>query len=235
MKTPKSRASNLLLVLLWLIPIVLPAATISLAQDNTGYYWYTRDTWTGGSDTQTGFSFGDDVTGLIHARNNYQYYGGASRHWDRCDAYLQCSLEDLEASQIESAYLWLHVETNSSSAATMLRHLGTQSTAATGNASQQLVGTVDVLSSSALVLGWNKIDVTAFIVSDLGKSYAFSAFSIPQFGQNQDEDRILSFHGASASAEWRPYLEVTAIPEATATAFCALGLCALIFRRRIFI
>lgn len=85
------------------------------------------------------------------------------------------------------------------------------------------------------MVGWNKIDVTAFILSDLGKSFTFSAFSIPQFGQNQDEDRILSFHGAGAAAEWRPYLEVTAIPEATAASLCALGLCALIFRRRIFI
>lgn len=231
----KALPSSLTVILLSLTPAMMSAATMPLAQDNTGYYWYTRDNWSGGSDTQTGFSFGDPGTGLLHARRNYQYYGGASRHWDSCDAYLQCSLEDLEASQIESAFLWLHVETNSSSAATTLRHLATQSTAATGNASQKLDGTVDVLSSSSLVVGWNKIDVTAFILSDLGKSYTFSAFSIPQFGQNQDEDRILSFHGAGAAAEWRPYLEVTAIPEATAASLCALGLCALIFRRRIFI
>ncbi|MCC6415979.1 MAG: PEP-CTERM sorting domain-containing protein [Opitutaceae bacterium] len=201
------------------------SSTITLSSTNTGNYWYEKSQWTGGSDTQTGFSYGDDDTGLIHAHRNYQYYGGSDRFWQRKNAYFQIDLSSFSGIDITSAVFSIYVTAHNSDVATSLLHLNTQSPLATGDAAQQLAGGSAVASSSSFTIGWNHIDVTASIQSDLDLNYAIAAFSLPEFAQDQDVNRILSLYGGSAALEYRPYLTLTAsaIPEPATYGLLAAG------------
>lgn len=215
----------------------LPGQVITLTGTNTGYYWWAKDQWMGGSSTSDGFAYGD-ATGLISAQSNYQYYGGADRSWERKDAYLQVDISSLRGVTFASATLNFYV-TGNSSAETFLKHLDTQSVLATGDAGQKLAGNSNVASTTTFIAGWNRIDLTSFIQSDIGKAYDYAVFSIPQFTQSQDENRLLSFYGASATA-WaegvsvKPYLAITAVPEPATYALLggAIILSLAIYRKR---
>ncbi|HQF39899.1 MAG TPA: hypothetical protein PK322_12340, partial [Opitutaceae bacterium] len=76
----------LLVALLCASASSLQAAIITLGTENSGYYWYERQSWMGGSNTASGFAYGD-ATGLLHVQRNYQYYGGADRYWETKDAF----------------------------------------------------------------------------------------------------------------------------------------------------
>lgn len=216
-----------------------PAAVITLSSVNTGYYWYEKSSWMGGSDTTTGFSYGD-ASGLIHVQTNYQYYGGADRYWQWKDAYFQIDLSSLVGEEITLATLNFYVTAINTPAETFLKHVDTQSTLATGDAGQKLVGTTNVASSTTFVPGWNSIDVTSFIQSDLDKEYSFVALSLLKFAQVQDQNRLLSFYGASTSVEIdglaaKPYLDVVVatVPEpAGAALFVGIGALFVCGRRR---
>lgn len=227
--------SSLALLLLSALPSLAGSSTITLSSTNTGNYWYEKSQWTGGSDTQTGFSYGDNGTGLIHAHRNYQYYGGSDRFWERKNAYFQIDLSSFSGMEITSAVFSFYVTINNSDVATSLLHLNTQSPLATGDAGQQLVGGSAVASSSSFTIGWNHIDVTASIQSDLDLNYAVAAFSLPEFAQAQDVNRLLSLYGGSADLAYRPYLTVTAsaIPEpSTYGLFVASAVLGLVAYRR---
>ncbi len=207
-----------IIVIILAFPHTTSADIRTLTAENTGYYWYQRQNWMGGSDTQSGFSLGDSGTGLLHAQRLYYYYGGADRYWEQKHAYIQISLQGLSVATLQSASLWIYVVTNDSPVSTSLNHVSTQSPAATGDASQQLPGDTNVVSSSSLAAGWNQIDITSFVLSDLGKSYSYAAFNMPSFDQSQDENRIISFYGASTDVEIdgasvKPYFEVQMVPE----------------------
>lgn len=199
------------------------ASAITLSGINTGHYWWDKQQWSGGSDTQSGFSYGDDVSGLIHAQSNYQYYGGANRDFNRKDAYFQIDLSSLAGIDMISATFKFYVTENNTSAETFLKHLTIQSTTPTGDAAQQLAGMTDVASSTTFTVGWNSIDLTSYIQSDLAQGYAFTVLNIPQFNQEQDENRLLSLYGGSAAAEYRPHLDVTVVPEPSTYALLASG------------
>ena len=203
------------------------AETIFLSGINSGFFWYQQNTWTGGSDTQSGFSYGDE-NGLIHVHRNYQYYGGASRFFEQKDAYIQIDLASLSGVEVASATFHFYVTVNNSPVETFLKHLDTQSDTPAGDAGQKIAGTTDVAGSGSFSPGWNSIDLTSFVLSDLDKGYSFVVLSIPQFAQEQDEDRLLSFYGASATLELeglsvKPYLLVTTVPEPSAYASLAGG------------
>lgn len=200
-----------------LASVNLPGQTIILTESNTGYYWWEKDQWMGGSNTSDGFAYGD-ATGLIYAQSNYQYYGGADRSWERKDAYFQIDISSLSGMTLTAATLNFYVTGNSSSVETFLRHLDTQSTLATGDAGQKLAGNSNVASSTIFSVGWNRIDLISFVQSDIDKAYDYASFSIPQFSQSQDQNRLLSLYGASASTmiggvSVKPYLEVSVVPE----------------------
>jgi len=215
------------------------AAVVTLSAVNTGYYWYEKSSWLGGSSTDTGFSYGD-TDGLIHVQTNYQYYGGADRYWQQKDAYFQIDLSSLAGEGVESATLNFYVTAINTTAETFLKHVATQSTLATGDAGQKLAGTANVASSTTFAPGWNSIDVTSFIQSDLDAGYSFTALSLLKFGQVQDENRLLSFYGASTGVEVgelsaKPYLDVVVatVPEPAGTAlFIGVGALFVCGRRR---
>lgn len=212
------------------------ALTIVPSGTNTGYYWYERSTWLGGSDTTTGFSYGD-ASGLLHTQTNYQYYGGSDRYWQQKDTYIQLDVSSLSGSQIASARIHFYLTANSA-IETFLKHVDTQTVVATGDAGQKLVGATNVASTTSFVAGWNSIDVTTHIQSDVDKGYDYAAFSIPKFSQSQDENRLMSFYGASTTQlvggiSAKPYLEVTLIPEPSIPMLMAVsGAFTLILRRR---
>ncbi len=227
-----------LVAVLFVLPDAAVSSTFTLTAQNTGYYWYQRQNWSGGSDTQSGFLYGD-ATGLLHTQRLYDYYGGSDRYWEQKSTYLQISLDGLNSATLESASLWIYVVTNDSPVATSLNHVTTQSTAASGDASQQIPGDVSAVSSSALNVGWNQVDITSFILADLEKSYSYSAFSIPAFDQSQDENRILSFYGASTTVEIdgssaKPYVEVQVVPEPGTMSLLVFGGMALALAMRVF-
>ena len=207
---------------------------ITLDESNTGNYWWTRYQYSGGNDTQSGFVYGDG-DGLVFSQRNYQYYGGADRWFEERAIYIQISLSALggvSPEDILSATFNFYVAENSSDTdVTWLRHLTTQGTAPTGDASQQLAGDANVISSAGLTLGWNSIYVTDFILSDLDKGCDWAVFSILSFNQEQDFNRILSIYGGGAADSFRPYLSVVLIPE-PATGLLALAGVALLLRRK---
>lgn len=212
------------------------AEVITLSSMNSGYYWYQRNTWSNGSDTQTGFSYAD-ANGLIHVQRNYQYYGGADRLFEQKDAYFQIDLASLTGVEVVSATFHFYVTENNSPITTNLRHLDTQVVAPTGDAVQQIAGATDVANSGAFALGWNSVDLTSYVLSDLEKGYSFVVLSIPQFAQAQDENRLLSFYGAAATLEIeglsvKPYLSVTTVPEPAACGVLAGGAALFLALRR---
>jgi hypothetical protein len=212
------------------------ADIITLETANMGYYWSQRSTWMGGSSTDSGFSYGDDA-GLQHVQNNYQYYGGSDRFWQRKDLYFQIDLSSI-TGDLEEAVFHFYVTVNNSPAPSVLKHVDTQTTPATGDAGQKLAGSTDVAGTDSFVVGWNSVDVTSFIQSDLDNGYSFAAFSIPKFGSVQDQNRLLSLYGPTSTElvdgqSTQPYLAT--IPEPATMSLLALGFLgglALIHRRR---
>lgn len=79
------------------------ADIITLETANMGYYWSQRSTWSGGSSTDSGFSYGDDA-GLQHVQNNYQYYGGSDRYWQQKDLYFQIDLSSIPGDLEEAVF-----------------------------------------------------------------------------------------------------------------------------------
>lgn len=231
--------SKVAVSLILLASLCHPVRALELLLDaqNTGYSWYQRQNWMGGTDTQTGFSYGDPGSGLLHVQNNYQYYGGADRWWERKNVYIQINLAGLNVATLETASLKLYVTENDSPSPTGFMHLDTQTETPTGDASQQLAGDTTVISSDLLAIGWNQINITDFIVADLNKGYDYAVFYIPQFSQAQDENRILSFYGASSTVEIggssaRPILDIQIIPEANALLLLGAGALVLLLPRR---
>jgi len=190
-----------------------------------------------GSYSNEGFSYGDATTGLIHTQRLYYYYGGADRYYETKDIYFQIPLDSLDAASITSVSLNFYVATKNTTAETFLKHLDTQSTVPTGDVSQKLAGTTNIVSSTNLSLGWNEIDITDSVVSDLNNSYAYAVFSLPAFAQEYDTNRQLSIYGAAAAdvegSSVKPFLSV-AIPEPGTCGLILIGLaiCTVLRSRR---
>lgn len=211
------------------------AYTITLGSTDMGFYWYERQSWMNGSNTDTGFSYGDSQ-GIQYVQNNYQYYGGADRLWQQKDMYFQIDLSSI-TDDLEQAVFHFYVTAYSSPAPSILTHVDTQTVAATGDAAQKLVGSTAVAGTDSFVVGWNSLDVTSYIQSDLDKGYSFAVFNIAKFGTVQDENRFLSMYGPTSTAlvegeSAKPYLAFTTVPEPGTMSLLALGGLALIRRRR---
>lgn len=210
------------------------AEMITLDSSHMGYYWYEKSSWLGGSWTDTGFSYGDN-NGTQYVHKNYQYYGGADRYWQQKDLYFQIDLSSINYD-LEQAAFNFYVTAYNSPAPSVLRHVDIQTIAATGNAAQKLAGSTDVAGTGSFVLGWNSLDVTSYIQSDLDKGYTFAAFSIPQFGQVQDENRLMSMYGPTSTTlveglSTQPYLVATRTPEPATLGLLAIGGLAVLRRR----
>jgi hypothetical protein len=75
---------------------------------------------------------------------------------------------------------------------------------------------------------------TNMITSDLDNGYDYAIFSIPRYGQVQDQNRLLRIQGASApdleDASIKPYLKV--VPEPAAWGLVLGGPALLLVMRR---
>jgi len=212
------------------------AGVVTLEPSNMGYYWYEKDSWMGGSNTSTGFSYGD-AGGVQHVQTNYQYYGGADRSWQQKDLYFQIDLRSI-TNDLDEAALHFFVTADASPVPSILKHVSIQSALATGDAAQKMAGEADVAGTDSFSLGWNSLDVTTFLQSDLDNGYSFAAFSIPKFSQAQDQNRLLSMYGPSSTTleegeSTQPYLAYT-IPEPGTMMLLALagGVLGLFARNR---
>jgi hypothetical protein len=221
------------------VPASSAATVIDFQPSQMGYYWYERSSSAWGSDTDTGFSYADG-SGKLHVQRNYQYYGGADRYWQQKSLYFQVDLTSVPSSFEGTAVLAFYVTTNNTPATpSSLYHLATQGTTPTGDAIQQLAGDTVVASTAAFVPGWNFVDLSTAIESDLAKGYGYSVFSIPMFAQTQDVNRLLSLYGPTSTIEiegasTRPYVTLTPVPEPTTGVLllAAAAGCGILRRKR---
>ncbi len=169
---------------------------IQLDKENVGYWDYSRSNWMGGSSTSEDWNAA--TNGLATVQTSYDYHGGADRDWTKKTPYLQIDLSALngvDSSKVQNASLNFYVENFSDGGKiATLKHKTSQSTLADGNAENQLAGDAFVADTSSLQNGWNNVDVTDFIKSDLDAGHDFSAFSFAPFAQEQDVTSTLSFH-----------------------------------------
>ena len=171
-------------------------------------------------DTWNDYAFQSNAN-PVQAHHSY-----ASGWGEIKNAYLQISLDTVPAgAEIASATLNLYI-TNVSGSGARLRHVSNSSNA-TGDASQQLAGNVDVLTiTTSHGTGWLSIDVTQFIQSDLDNGHNWAAFSLPSSSYSN-----VSFYSA-AQAGYEPHLSVTLIPEPASLTLFACGVTLIIARRR---
>jgi hypothetical protein len=143
-------------------------------------------------------------------------YGGSS------DVYMQISLAGIPAgATLQQAYLNIYV-TECSGSGGQIYHR-TDSSTATGQASQQLGGNVKITDISAPV-GWLSIDVTDYIQSDVDRGYSWAVFSLPQKGYSS-----LCF--SSGETENAAYLSMV-IPEPATLVILGLGSLGLLRRKK---
>lgn len=242
----KEKMKRTLLFLCAFVPIIVPAEAVeykvNLSTQNVGFWWYEKSAWAGGSSTDENWSYAN-ADSMIEVKDQYMYYGGASRYWSRRDAYLQIDLSSfsgVSSADIQSATLNFYIATfqNATAAPAYLMHLDTQTTVPTGDAQQRLTGSTEVANSSTMALGWNSVDVTSFIMGDVDQNFEYSVFNFVRFAQEQDQNRLLSFYAPSADEvidgiSVVPYLLVT-VPEPASYAaiFAGAAALALMWRRK---
>lgn len=179
-----------------------------------------------------GFSYGWENSGFEVAENpNWagHWYDSGSANGSSRTVYLQVAIPySLTVdSFITGATLNLHITGVDGYGASLLHR--TDASTATGMASQQLAGTVQVMDltpANVGELGWLAIDVESFIVADIAAGYDFAVFSLPYKTSSG-----LSF-SSGEDANFAPYLSVAVVPEPSSLSALLLGGLALIGARR---
>ncbi len=217
---------------------------VELSGNNVGYWWYNKTQYSGGKDESSNWLY-SNANNLVEVKNLYEYYGGADRYFEQRDAYIQIDLSSLSGIDVSTitaiSFNFCIKELNdATSSPARLKHLDVQSVAPTGDAAQKLGGSTEVANSATMSEGWNSIDVSSSIISDLGNGYDYAVFSFEKFGTAQDHSRLLTFYSPSSTElvdgiSVVPYLSVTTNVPEPATYAAIFGMLALAFaayRRR---
>lgn len=178
----------------------------------------------------TAYDFFDATSPSLSIR---YYFQGTSDTLQYDIGYAQFSLSTVPPSTIlGSAYLNIYLESRAygdeSPSAGFIRHVA-NSSSASGNASQRLAGTQQVVEIKDQALGWLQLDVTAMIQSDLDNGYSHSSFSFDPNTSGYFRNASFSVATADAPANGM-YLTLNAIPEPSVGVLLLGGL--LLFRRR---
>ncbi|MBN2136677.1 MAG: DNRLRE domain-containing protein [Sedimentisphaerales bacterium] len=193
---------------------VLPEGDGNIGKYRPGYGW---------SYEWTAFETDANPNPVYHW---YEYGEGSYR-----DTFLQVGLSGLpEADDILSATLNINlVSKNSDGTLSNLSHAG-NSSAATGNASDQIGGTESVGPVSG-ALGWLSFDVTSFIKNDVSSGYSWAAFQFGNIGYTS-----MAF-SSGEDAVYAPYLAVVSeggsmVPAPSALGLAVIGVLGIIRKRR---
>lgn len=202
------------------------------------------------------------VTNLGNAENRYRHdsYSGNWWEWDRTGnnaqywyvnyqpgnansttwVYLQAALPDY-AGSILDATLYVNVTSFYNTAGTLgatLYHTS-NSSSATGDATQWLAGGQLVQDIYSPATGWLGLDVTSFILNDYSNGYDWAAFQFsPAYGPGSGQGSNFGFSIAEpgstpANPGNAPFLRITTIPEPGTLLLFALGGPALLLRARV--
>jgi len=173
-----------------------------------------------------GFSYGWESTGFkVDANPNWagHWYESSWANGEQSTVFMQISLSDIPAGvEIQQAHLYLHI-TEVSGNGSELKHLSDSSTA-TGLASQQLAGNVTVATLKDIPTGWLSIDVTDYIQADLNNGHDWAVFSFPYKSYS-------SLKFSSAETDNGAYLAVV-IPEPATMGMLGFGSLFLLRRRK---
>jgi len=160
---------------------------------------------------------------------NYMPGNGSGTTW----TYLQVALP-MYTGNITAAMLYVNVTGGN---AAYLGHTS-NSSSATGDATQGLAGNEPVQTINNPALGWLGLDVTSFILNDYSNSYDWAAFQFSPYGGNGINSSF-SFSIAEpgstpANPGNAPFLRITtdAVPEPGTLLLFALGGTALLLRAR---
>ena len=154
-----------------------------------------------------------------------------SGHWyesswysgESSDVFMQISLAAIPVGTIiEKAELVLHILECSGNGG-QIYHRSNSSTA-TGLASQQLAGDVKITDITGAAPGWWSIDITSYIQSDLDKGHSWAVFSFPNKGYS-------SLQFSSGETNQAAYLAVV-IPEPATMGILGFGSLFLFKRRK---
>ena len=218
---------------------------VELSTTNVGYWWYNKTQYSGGKDESSGWLY-SNANNLVEVENLYEYYGGADRYFEQRDAYIQIDLSSLSGIDVStitaiSFNFYIKELNDATSSPASFKHLDVQSVVPTGDAAQKLGGSTEVANSSTMSIGWNSIDVSSSIISDLGNGYDYAVFNFNKFGSEMDHSRLLTFYAPSSTElvdgiSVVPYLSVTTInvpePATYAAIFGMLALAFAAYRRR---
>ena len=174
---------------------VLPEGDGNIGRERwgyTAYYW-------------TSFATGSNPNPVYHWSDG----GDASMR----DTYLQVGLGSLPAAgDIIGATLNIYMVSNSDNGDHLLATVShaADSSAANGNASQQIGGTETVGTiTTADSLGWLALDVTTFIQNDVASGYSWAAFKFTPDGYSS------MYFASGEDAVYAPYLAVESASAAT--------------------
>ena len=163
---------------------------------------------------------------------NYRPGNGSGTTW----TLLQMALPSFTGS-ITEATLFVNVTGSSSGDSAGLYHT-TNSSSATGDATQNLPGDVLVQTINNPANGWLGIDVKSFILNDYSNSYGWAAFQFAPVGGNGVNSNFsfsIAEPGSTPAIPGNaPFLRITtdAVPEPGTLLLFALGGTALLLRAR---
>lgn len=185
----------------------------------------------------TAYDFFDSTATSISSYHYYDPYTGSSSVQQNT-GYIQFSLAAFTTeSTLSSATLNLYLNSiyysggaNGSPTAGTINFVS-NSSGATGDASQKLGGNVQVVQMKDQAIGWLALDVTSLVQGSISNGYSYACFSFNYDSAGYEDYNYFSINSADAGSN-TPSLSIAAIPEpATILLFGLGGMGAWMLRR----